>query len=266
MDMSSRFLWVTPVLLSRGQGIVQADVATSLADLTMCPHGGIPEHFYLDNGGEYSALAEAMRWLEYLAQDHFGLTLAKPYSPTSKGSIEGLFNILEQVFKGLPGWIGGRRNNKKSANKGQTVAPYGCGLFQLVEDVAACVAIYNSRPQGMASRLGGLFPKEALEMKIEATGFVARTPSEDVFDLIFSRPETRTVTQGSVKIDNRVYHGPVLHRMIPGERLAPNILETLRHAYDAGQLARDGMTDEPAFGALLVGNHYFLTRSGRAAA
>lgn len=49
-------------------------------------------------------------------------------------------------------------------------------------------------------------------MKIAATGFEARTPSEDVFDLIFSRPETRAVTQSSVKIDNRVYHGPILHR------------------------------------------------------
>lgn len=47
LDMSSLFLWVTPVLLSKGQGIVQADVAESLADVTMCPHGGIPQHFYL---------------------------------------------------------------------------------------------------------------------------------------------------------------------------------------------------------------------------
>ena len=146
LDMSSLFLWVTPVLLSKGQGVVQADVAESLAHVTKDEHGGIPEHFYLDNGSEYSALAAAMARLEILAQDQFGLTLAKPYSPTSKGSIEGLFNILEQVFKGLPGWIGGRRDNKKTANKGQTVAPYARGLGHLVEDVAACVAIYNSRP------------------------------------------------------------------------------------------------------------------------
>jgi hypothetical protein len=219
LDMSSLFLWVTPVLLSKGQGIVQADVAESLSHITMSPHGGIPEHFYLDNGSEYSALAAAMGRLSYLAQDQFGLTLAKPYSPTSKGSIEGLFNILEQVFKGLPGWIGGRRDNKKTANKGQTVAPYARGLGQLIEDIEACVAIYNSRPQGAGSRLAGLAPKEALEMKIEATGFTARMPSEEVFDLIFSRPETRTVNQSSVQIDNRVYHGPILHRMMPGEKV-----------------------------------------------
>lgn len=219
LDMSSLFLWVTPVLLSKGQGIVQADVAESLSHVTMAPHGGIPEHFYLDNGSEYSALAAAMSRLSYLAEDQFGLTLAKPYSPTSKGSIEGLFNILEQVFKGLPGWIGGRRDNKKTANKGQTVAPYARGLGQLAQDIEACVAIYNSRPQGAGTRLAGLSPKEALEMKIAATGFTARMPSEEVFDLIFSRPETRIVSQSSVKIDNRVYHGPVLHRMMPGEKI-----------------------------------------------
>jgi hypothetical protein len=219
MDMSSLYLWVTPVLLSKGQGVVQADVVEAIAHVAMCPHGGIPEHFYLDNGPEYKAVAAQMARLSYLAQDQFGLTLAKPYSPTSKGSIEGLFNILEQIFKGLPGWIGGRRDNKKTANKGKTVAPYTRGLAQLVQDIEACVAIYNSRPQGAGSRLAGLSPKEALEMKIEATGFTARMPSEEVFDLIFSRPETRTVNQSAVQIDNRVYHGPVLHRMMPGEKV-----------------------------------------------
>lgn len=50
------------------------------------------------------------------------------------------------------------------------------------------------------------------------------------------------------------------------QRLAPNVLETLRCAYDAGQRARDGQSDAPAFGVLLVGNHHFLTRGGRAVA
>lgn len=50
------------------------------------------------------------------------------------------------------------------------------------------------------------------------------------------------------------------------QRLAPNILETLRQAYDAGQFARDGDQDAPAFGILLVGNHHFLTKGGRAVA
>lgn len=242
LDMSSLFLWVTPVLLSKGQGIVQADVAESLAHVVMSPHGGIPEHFYLDNGGEYSALAAAMGRLAVLSEREFGLTLAKPYSPTSKGSIEGAFNVLEQVFKGLPGWIGGRRDNKKTANKGKVVAPYAKGLEQLVEDIHACVAIYNSRPQGRGSRLAGLSPKEVLEMKIGATGYVARTPSEEVFDLIFSRTEERTVSQASVKIDNRLYHGPCLHRMMPGEKV--EVLLPLRKGRDYAWINLPGRAPE----------------------
>jgi hypothetical protein len=56
-------------------------------------------------------------------------------------------------------------------------------------------------------------------MKIAATGYVARQPSDDAFDLIFSRPETPTVSQSSVRIDNRVYHGPILHKMMPREKI-----------------------------------------------
>jgi hypothetical protein len=242
LDMSSLFLWVTPVLLSKGQGIVQADVAESLAHATMCDHRGIPEHFYLDNGREYSALADAMARLAVLSGREFDLTLAKPCSPTSKGSIEGLFNILEQVFKGLPGWIGGRRDNKKTANKGKVVAPYAKGLEQLVADIHACVAIYNSRPQGPGSRLAGLSPKEALEMKIAATGHVARVPSDAVFDLIFSRPEVRTVTQSSVQIDNWVHHGPCLHRMMPGEKV--EVLLPLRKDRDFAWINLPGRMPE----------------------
>jgi len=191
----------------------------ALGHVVMRPHGGIPLNFHLDNGGEFSALAEAMNRLSVLGNRDFGLTLAKPCSPTSKRSTEGLFHILEQVFKGLPGWIGGRRDNKKTANKGKVVAPCSKGKVQHLTDIGACVAIYNSRPQGTASRLAGLSPKEVLEMKIAGTGFVAPVPSEKVFDLIFSRPEVRTVSQSSVQIDNRVDHRACLHRAMPGEKV-----------------------------------------------
>jgi len=121
MDAASLFAWVTPVFLAKGQGITQADVAESLAQVALCPHGGIPNEFYLDNGSEYSALPDSMTQLANLADMEFGMVLAKPYSPTSKGEIEGFFNILEGIFKGLPGWIGGDRTNKKSENKGKVV-------------------------------------------------------------------------------------------------------------------------------------------------
>ena len=230
LDMSSMFLWVTPVLLSKGRGVVQADVAQSLFDLATCPHGGVPKELYLDNGSEYSALSDAMKRLAVLSDREFGLTLAKPYSPTSKGSIEGLFNILERILKGLPGWIGGRRDNKKSANKGRIVEPYSKGLDQLIKDILACVSIYNSRRQSADSRIAGLSPKAVLELKAAKTGFKPRILSDKAFDLIFSRPATKVVRQSSVQIGGRSFDGDYLHQHAPGEKV--EVLVPLREGVD----------------------------------
>ncbi|MFC3059412.1 hypothetical protein [Paenirhodobacter populi] len=208
LDTSSLFVWVTPVFLSKGKGITQTDVAESLSQVAFCPHGGIPLNYYLDNGSEYDALASAMVRLANLAEMQFGVTLAKPYSPTSKGEIEGYFNILAGIFKGLPGWIGGDRTDKKTQNKGQVVQPYAKGLEALEADILAAVAIYKSRAQG--GRLAGVSPLDMLERKIADTGFVARVPSEESFDLIFSRSDSRTIQQGTIRYDNRQWHTPAI--------------------------------------------------------
>ena len=123
IDMSSLFLWATPVLLSKGQGIVQADVAEALAHLTMSPHGGISEHFYLDNGSQYAALAAAMGRLSYLAQDQFGLTLAKPYSPTSKGSIEGLSTSWNRSSRACPAGLADSGTTRRPQTRGRPSRP-----------------------------------------------------------------------------------------------------------------------------------------------
>lgn len=228
LDASSLFVWVTPVFLSKGKGITQADVAESLSQVAFCPHGGIPLNYYLDNGSEYDALASAMVRLAKLAEMKFDVTLAKPYSPTSKGEIEGYFNILEGIFKGLPGWIGGDRTDKKTQNKGQVVPPYTKGLEALEDDIRAAVAIYNSRAQG--GRLAGVSPLDMLERKIADTGFVARVPSEEAFDLIFSRSDSRTIQQGTIRYDNRQWHTPAIDDLPIRERV--EILIPLRRQCD----------------------------------
>jgi len=133
LDMSSLHAWVTPVFLSKGKGIRQEDVAQSLAQATMCPYGGIPDAYYLDNGSEYAELPRLTSRLGVLANrvGGFGVTLAKAYSPQSKGDIENFFHILQGLYQSLPGYIGGDRTNKKSANKGKVVAPYRGTLAQL---------------------------------------------------------------------------------------------------------------------------------------
>lgn len=224
MDAASLFAWVTPVFLSKGQGIRQEDVAEALSQVAFCPHGGIPQEYYLDNGSEYTEIADAMVRLSNLAEMEFRVTLAKPYSPTSKGDIEGFFNILEGIFKPLPGWIGGDRTNKKCANKGQVVQPYTRGLAALEDDIRAAVAIYNDRPQ--SGRLRGLSPLQALERKIARTGFAARVPSEEAFDLIFSKPDSRTIRQGMIRFENTQWHTPDIDGLPNGESV--DILVPLR--------------------------------------
>lgn len=236
LDASSLFAWVTPVFLSKGKGVRQEDVAEALSQVAFCPHGGIPQEYYLDNGSEYSELATAMARLAELAEMQFGVTVAKPYSPTSKGEIEGFFNILEGVFRGLPGWIGGDRTNKKTENKGMVVKPYGRGLDALAADIRDAVRIYNDRPQ--SGRLNGLSPVQALDAKIRETGFTARVPSDDAFDLIFSRPETRIARQGMITIGSALYHAPSMDGLPVGARLEAFV--PLRKGRDRVFLRHDG--------------------------
>lgn len=236
LDASSLFAWVTPIFLSKGKGVRQEDVAEALSQVAFCPHGGIPQEYYLDNGSEYSELTSAMARLADLAEMQFGVTVAKPYSPTSKGEIEGFFNILEGIFRGLPGWIGGDRTNKKTENKGMVVKPYGRGLDALAADIRDAVRIYNDRPQ--SGRLGGISPVQALDAKIRETGFSARVPSDDAFDLIFSRSETRMVRQGMITIGRALYHTPRMDDLRVGARVEAFV--PLRKGRDRVFLRHDG--------------------------
>lgn len=236
LDASCLFLWVTPVFLSKGKGICQEDVAESLWQISQSPHGGIPAEYYLDNGPEYAEIADAMVRLSLLAEREFGVTLAKPYSPTSKGDIEGVFNIVEGIFKGLPGWIGGDRTNKKTENKGKVVEPYRRGLAALEDDIQAAVAIYNSRPQ--SGRLNGLSPLDMLERKIAETGFVARRPDAEAFDVIFSKSDSRTIRQGTIHFDKRQWHTPAIDSLPVGESV--EVLVPLRKVHERIFLRRRG--------------------------
>ena len=79
------------------------------------------------------------------------------------------------------------------------------------------MAIYNDRPQ--SGRLNGLSPVQMLERKIEATGFVARVPDEEAFDIIFSREEERVVRQGTLTIGAGRYTAPFFGALLPGTKV-----------------------------------------------
>ena len=85
------------------------------------------------------------------------------------------------------------------------------------------MAIYNDRPQSPEGRLGGVSPLQMLEDKIAQTGFVARVPSEEVFDMVFSRQEFRAVRNGvvtiTVKGKKRTFEGPCLDTIAPRDKV-----------------------------------------------
>jgi len=73
------------------------------------------------------------------------------------------------------------------------------------------VAIYNDRPQ--SGRLNGLPPLAMLERKIKETGFIARVPDEESFDIIFSRQDVLTIVQGCINVKGIQYRAPFLDNL-----------------------------------------------------
>jgi hypothetical protein len=201
---ATHFMVGTVVLVDDRKSITQEDVARSLFDLTQAPFGGKPMILYLDNSSEYKALAEAAARFVALSGDGAALWIvkAKPYSPQSKGGLEGGFKNLEQGFlRNLPGWIAGDRMNSPTTSKGRPVPPYPHGLERLVADLHSAVDLYNGTPQ--EGRLDGLSPRAKLQELIDTTGWAADRPDPDMFDLVFSREERRDVRHGHVTIGNR---------------------------------------------------------------
>jgi len=238
MDAASGFLWATPVIVNNRQGIKQADVAKSLFEVCACPWGGMPRTFVLDNGSEYKALTEAMARLSDLADmsPGFGVIKCKPYSPESKGRLEGAFNIFKGIIKDLPGYIGGDRMKKPTQSKGKPVARYPHGERQLIEDLRRALEIYNGTPQG--GMLGGLSPKAVFEAKAKATGFAARVPTPEMFDFVFSREERRNVRNGAISLNGRAYYGDILAELIGECRVAVHV--PLREPTGPALILHDG--------------------------
>lgn len=79
---------------------------------------------------------------------------------------------------------------------------------------------------------------QALDAKIRETGFSARVPSDDAFDLIFSRSETRIVRRGMIAIDKALFHTPRMEDLPVGARV--EVLVPLRKGRDRVFLRHDG--------------------------
>jgi len=218
-DACTHMLHLTPVLLRKGRGIRQSDVADSFWDLTCDPQFGLPGTLYLDNGGEYGSLFGAFQNFPDLSMivPGRGVIKAKPYNGPAKGLIEGAFSGIERQFmKHLPGYIGGDRTNKKTQSVGKPPAPYNGTYSQLLDQLEEVAAMYNDTAQ--SGLLKGQSPRQALAIHVKS-GWAATTMDAQSFDFVFSTRKAPMVSQGGFKCKGQRYFSDEIAKLGHGEYL-----------------------------------------------
>ncbi|WP_416199272.1 MAG: Integrase catalytic domain-containing protein [Pseudomonas helleri] len=224
-DVATNRLFFTLVLLRKGEGVKQTDIAKSFA--SMCAAWGLPQGLYLDNGSEYS-WREMMDGFQKLAQltkqinvqalkdgsdvqtvleDSRELIRARPYNAPAK-PIEGLFSVLEQgVLSVIPGWVGGDRMRKKTHNVGHEPKPFDGTWEDFQQTVDSMLTFYHQKPQ--EGSMKGKSPQQAYEAAI-ASGWGKVEVPENVLLMAFASEDTRQVRAGYLKWDGIEYYNDAL--------------------------------------------------------
>lgn len=228
-DVATNRLHATLVLLEKGEGIKQVDVASSFA--AMCQEWGLPLSLYLDNGSEYSwhemmvAFSEISRLAQGLRQEFTVADLsksadakelvgeqrqiirAKPYNAPAK-PIEGLFSVIENtVLRMLPGWTGGDRLRAKTHNVGHAPLPYSGSWEKFHADFETALSFYHNTPQN--GTMGGHSPSDVFRAHIDA-GWTKTHVEEQVLLLAFAKEDTRKTQRGYVSWNGTEYFDEAL--------------------------------------------------------
>lgn len=219
-DWATYRLFVYPVFLEKGEGVRQEHIIQALVAMGMDPHWGMPEILYLDNGKEYSCLdlvADALKRTTQIRAlnddpafragtlERAALVKAQPYNAAAK-DIEGHFARLERVLSALPGWIGGNRMAKRTANVGQAAVPYGKGKDAFLADLHTAVAFLDTNPLDC---FDGRTPREVFNEAC-AGGWKAAHYQRGALLARFARDASRTVRQGRFRFKGK----PYTHRKI----------------------------------------------------
>lgn len=229
LDWATNRIFACPVFLEKSEGVRQGHVIDATCAMTQEPTWGLPQVLYLDNGGEYGrldAIADAQRLniqMRALGDDPaFDKALlercnpivrAQPYNAAAK-AIEPAFKTLERgFFSMLPGWIGGDRMAKKTANVGREPAPYPHGKAQFLADLQKCMDVYHATPQSGA--LNGRTPNEAYNAAVEA-GWQRRPIARGALLAAFGKDEFRTVRRGAFSFGGRIYTHKAIQEL-PGD-------------------------------------------------
>lgn len=228
LDLATNRIFVDVVLLEKGEGITNAHVIASF--INMVRAWGCPRALYLDNGSEYNwadFVSDALKLIDqqgrhYLdrvaawAERESSIVRAMPYNAAAK-PIEGIFAVLEpNHFSLIPGYVGGDRLNKKTANVGKAPEPFPGSFDELRSLIAASLLYYHALPQN--GSLGRQSPGGAYAKAIQSGwGMTAIDPN--AFRLAFAKPESRVVQQGSVRHGGRIWTSPELQAYL-GKRVS----------------------------------------------
>lgn len=229
LDVATNRIWLDLVLLEPGAGIRNAHVIASF--IRMVAAWGMPERLYLDNGSEY-------RWAEFAddalklvsrGADNFRIEYgapgsqshilrARPYNASAK-PIEGIFAVLERkYFSVIPGWIGGDRLRKKTANVGRVPDPFPGTFPELQTLIAAQIELFHKVPQKGGS-LKGKSPDGALAECI-SKGWEKTAVNADAFRIAFASEQRVAVRQGSVQCAGRRWTSPELQSCLDATVIA----------------------------------------------
>jgi hypothetical protein len=227
LDLATNRARLDIFIVPKGQMIRREHVIQSFVDMSGDPDWGVPDHLYVDNGGEYnwtdlasdlSKLKRKVDIQEYGAAATTGKPIqkAKPYNPQGK-VIEGLFSNLEQsVFPQLPGYIGGERMRKKTQNQGRTPNPFPGDEAALREAIKCALAYYHVRAQ--TGHLAGTSPNDAFRRFVN-DGW--RSTTLDPWDLMaaFCTETVKPVrTGGTIRLDGIDFRAEPLLSMV-GQRV-----------------------------------------------
>jgi hypothetical protein len=182
--------------------------------VSLCSDWGVMRHLYIDNGGEYNWLdmAEPLSRLAHAPEIHGieqpgaagkAVQRARPYNAQAK-VIEGVFATLERsVFPQLPGYIGGNRMRKKTANQGRAPKPFDGDEAALRQAVSTAVAYYHRKPQ--TGHLDGQSPESCFAAFVEA-GWKRTILDPDELEVAFSREMRKPVhTGGTLRLGGVEY-------------------------------------------------------------
>jgi hypothetical protein len=226
LDLATYDIHVTVVLLPKGRGIRQEDIARSF--VAMVNDWGLPRSLYLDNGSEYKweemmsgfraitalvdsfhafvnedAADEIRRLVEANLSDK-PLTRAKPYNAPAK-QIESVFGILERgFFSMIPGWIGGDRMNKRTHKLGAQPRTFDGGDDEYHAAIDEVLSFYRNTPQN-----NGTSPNEK-RAAFYAQGWQPYTAPREVFLFAFSEVINIKVRTNGIEKDGAWYYSDAI--------------------------------------------------------